>query len=368
MARFPACASKGCGSETTPRIVARLQSAWQEAVLIIGVFMRLFILLALASALCFADAGAQTPATPLDTQQAARQQISGLPPLELMMQQTAARLSAANASSELRGSGPYPAMMEGDLALPSATLYRPADLSRLGSRKLGVLIWGNGGCSNDGASARAHLAEIASHGYLVVAPGKALTGPTPMAAPAPEFMAVTISDMRAALDWALAENHRRGSPYYQRIDERAVAVSGHSCGAMLAILLAEDARVHAVIIHNSGVNPVIPDRAPLMMDMERLRGLHTPVLFVMGGRTDVLWQIGQNSYAAVTHVPAMLVSLDVGHGGTFDQPHGGEAARVAVEWLEWQLRGDRSAAHTFVGADCRLCTDSRWTVQRRGIQ
>jgi hypothetical protein len=43
--------------------------------------------------------------------------------------------------------------------------------------KLGVVAWGNGGCSDDGASSRFHLLEIASHGYLVIASGRILSGP-----------------------------------------------------------------------------------------------------------------------------------------------------------------------------------------------
>ena len=41
-----------------------------------------------------------------------------------------------------------------------------------------VLVWGNGACRADGASARQHLLEIASHAYLVIAPGKVRSGPT----------------------------------------------------------------------------------------------------------------------------------------------------------------------------------------------
>src|SRR5690606_40809158 len=61
-----------------------------------------------------------------------------------------------------RGSGPYPAVMEVDPTLARHVIYRPADLDRMGDRKLGVYVWGNGGCSDDGASVRNHLLEIAS--------------------------------------------------------------------------------------------------------------------------------------------------------------------------------------------------------------
>ena len=75
------------------------------------------------------------------------------------------------------GTGKYPALKEESPALPNHVIYRPADLSKLGDAKLGVLAWGNGGCAADGAGARLHLAEIASHGYLAIANGKILSGP-----------------------------------------------------------------------------------------------------------------------------------------------------------------------------------------------
>ena len=53
----------------------------------------------------------------------------------------------------------------------------PRTSTALGRTKLGVVAWGNGGCSDDAASSRFHLLEIASHGYLVVASGRILSGP-----------------------------------------------------------------------------------------------------------------------------------------------------------------------------------------------
>lgn len=333
---------------------------------------------AAAAVATFAAAAAQgaiaAPATPAQPQPGTPASEAPLKPMDqglrglaAMAQKAAERMNAMNATPAFSGSGPYPAMLEVDLALPGFSIYHPADLSRLGGRKLGVLIWGNGGCSNDGASAAAHLAEIASHGYLVIAPGKPLTAPFAVGAPAPLFMTTTIGDLRAALDWALAENGRAGSPYYQRIDPALVAVSGHSCGGMQAILLGQDPRVKAVVIHNSGINELLPDMPPLLMHRERLQGLHTPVLFVNGGKVDVAWPWDLQAFDDLTKVPVIVASHDTGHGGTFADPHGGANAQVATDWLEWQLRGDKQAAKTFVGPNCTLCVDPKWTVRKKGV-
>ena len=289
--------------------------------------------------------------------------------LSEITRQAVAKIQSANETSEVQGSGPYRACMETDLALPNATLYRPVNLSEMGQLKLGVVIWGNGGCSNDGASARKHLAEIASHGYLVIAPGKMLTGPIASEdGPAPMPMQITIDDTRHALAWALAENNRLGSLYYNRIDTEAVAASGHSCGGMLTVLLADDSRIKTTMIHNSGIFAVIPDQPPLVMHEQRLQGIRSPVIFIMGGKSDLAYALGDKAYQLIEDVPAAFASIEVGHGGTFDQSHGGKAAQVAVDWLEWQLRDDPKAAKSFMGDDCRLCRDSDWEFRIKGLR
>ncbi len=289
------------------------------------------------------------------------------------MARMAAARAAADALPDTPGSGPYPAMRTIEQGLPDHVVYLPRDPTGLGARKLGVLVWGNGGCSDDGASARQHLAEIASHGYVVIAPGGVLSGPgapprPAPSAPAPLGIKTDSAQVAAGIDWALAENDRSGSLLYHRIDPALVAVSGHSCGGLQALQIAADPRIHAVIIHNSGVftdggNPI----AGLKVDKGLLKTLHTPVLYVMGGTTDVAWPNGSDDYDKITVVPAMLVSHDTGHGGTFGLQNGGDNAQVAVAWLDWQLRGDAAAAHWFRGADCRLCTDKAWTVRKKGI-
>lgn len=296
-------------------------------------------------------------------------QFAGRAGFETMIDRAVADKAKADADPEIRGSGPYPAMSERDIAFPNATIYRPADLTRLGARKLGVVVWGNGGCTNDGASAYKYLAEVASHGYLIVAPGKPLTGPLAgQGAATPVPMTTSVPDLRAALDWALAENGRAGSPYYGRIDPRLVAASGHSCGAMQAIVVADDPRVKTLIVNSAGVQKAFPDRPLMAMSDDRLKGVRQPAIFFFGGESDIVWKYGQASFDQVPGRPAVLVSREYGHGLTMGQSHGGEIARLGVAWLEWQLRGNRAAAAPFLGADCGLCKDPAWTIRKKGLR
>ena len=64
------------------------------------------------------------------------------------------------------GSGPYKAIMATEPGLSAHVAYYPADLAQLGSKKMPVVIWGNGSCLYAGNRYRQFLTEIASHGYL----------------------------------------------------------------------------------------------------------------------------------------------------------------------------------------------------------
>jgi len=58
----------------------------------------------------------------------------------------------------------------------------------------------------------------------------------------------------------------------------------------------------------------------------------------------------------------------VGHGGTFLKPNGGVYAKVALAWLNWQLKGDKTAGAMFSGEKCGLCTEPYWKVTRKGMK
>lgn len=290
--------------------------------------------------------------------------------------QAAARI-AADAIPDTPGSGPYPAMRDVRPDLPDHIVFRPRDLDAVADRQLGVVLWGNGGCSADAASARFHLLEIASHGYVVIAPGRAYSGPNALTAPSREthsdgtFPPVQTlpADLLSGLGWILAENEREASPFHGRIDPHMVAVAGHSCGGLQAISVSADPRIATVIVHNSGVldpgafNPI----TGFSVAKEALNRIHTPILYILGGESDIAYPNGMDDFRRIDHVPVAVASVDVGHSATFREPNGGKVAPIAVQWLEWQLRGDEAASRWFVGKDCRLCRDPEWTYVAKGL-
>src|SRR5262245_17575796 len=277
--------------------------------------------------------------------------------------QAAERQRQQDATPDTRGTGRFPALKEVDPGFAEHVIYRPANFDALGAVKLGVYVFGNGGCTDDGASARLHLLEIASHGYLAIAPGRVYNGPgkteRPGSRPAPTGpggpAATVAAQLREAIDWALAENARKGSRYFGRIDPKAVAISGYSCGGVQALANAKDPRVATVVIMNSGIFNSGPTRmGGVEVGKEQLADLHTPTLYVLGGSTDIAYANGMDDFARIAHVPVAVANIDTGHGGTYWEPNGGAAAQVVVRWLDWRLRGDADAGRAFVGAKCGL--------------
>jgi hypothetical protein len=291
--------------------------------------------------------------------------------------QAEARRRRQDATPDTRGTGPYPATKETDPSLPDHVVYRPADLEALGNTKLGVYVFGNGGCTDDGASARLHLLEVASHGYLTIAPGAIYNGPgktdrPPRPAPADPTTAPAAThpeQLTEAIDWALAENARKGSRYFGRVDPDEIAISGYSCGGVQALTLAHDPRVATVVIMNSGLFKDGPTRmAGMLIETKTLlKDLHTPTLYILGGSSDIAYENGMDDFALIDHVPVAVANIDTGHGGTYWEPNGGAAAQVVVAWLDWRLRGNAEAGRVFLGKDCGLCVDPKWAFESKRL-
>ena len=147
---------------------------------------------------------------------------------------------------------------------------------------------------------------------------------------------------------------------------RRSRIRAGAAAAYQALQVAKDPRVKTLVIHNSGLlNSGPTTMTGASVGKEVLQTLHTPVIYIEGGPTDIAYENGMDDFKRISHVPAAIANLPVGHGGTFNEPNGGAAASVAVSWLNWQLRGDAQSAKRFVGEDCGLCKDSQWSLQRK---
>ncbi len=278
--------------------------------------------------------------------------------------------------------GPDAVVIEHDLGIPTHTVYRP---STLGSSKHPLVVWGEGGCAKNGLTFPEYLTEIASYGFVVVADGPpvlrdpsaqrggqgnpAQTNGPPNGARAgqgrgaPPAIKPDGTALIAAIDWMSKEVADRSSRFYQKVDTTHVAAMGMSCGGLMAYGASADPRVATVGIWNSGL---------IQPDEKIFAGLHSPVIIVNGGESDIAYANGKRDFETLpVRVPVFYgVYPSVGHGGTYNQDNGGAFGVAAVAWLKWQLMNDtsRTGKGYFVGAQCGLCTDTQWKTNSRSLR
>ena len=279
-------------------------------------------------------------------------------------QSTASPDKPTSRTIEDGGTGPHKALMLTETTLATHTVFRPKDLTVFGEKnKLPIIAWGNGACANSPWEHVNFLSEVSSYGFFVIA-----IGPMPQEGERGRGRS-TSSQLTDAINWAIAQNNDKSSPYYNKIDVSKIAVSGMSCGGLQTLEVAPDPRVTTAVIYNSGI---LPDAGSGMAGMpaltkDHLAKLHTPTLYVLGGEKDIAYNNGMDDYKRISHVPVFVANMDVGHGGTYGQPHGGEFAKLATAWYQWQLKGDKDAGKLFTGAPSGLSKNSGWRVEKKNI-
>ena len=265
------------------------------------------------------------------------------------------------------GQGPYKAIMKEEATLDAHTVFVPQDLKPFGKKNLlPVLVWGNGACTNSPWEHYKFLNEIASYGYIVLA-----TGYIPMEEKPYEGPMSTTQQQIESIDWIIAQNSDPKSPYYKKIDVKNICVAGMSCGGLQTLYNCADPRIKTLMICNSGLfkqsNRAQAVGGMPMPDKSKLNDIHSSIIYILGGKPDIAYENGMDDFQRISHVPACAANLPVGHGGTYRQPHGGEFSVVALNWLNWQLKGDRQSAKMFKGKDCGLSKREGWTIEKNAL-
>ncbi|WP_089927100.1 cellulose binding domain-containing protein [Lentzea albida] len=237
------------------------------------------------------------------------------------------------------------------------TVFRPANPQAVGA-PMPVLVFGNGACAhtNNSEVTRA-LTFIASKGVVVVDTGSVDGSPNgvPSGSPIPSLLT-------GAITWAEREQNRSGAPLSQRLDLTKVAAAGHSCGGLEALVAAQDSRVSAVVSLDSGF---FADGS-FGYSRAELARLHSPVLFMAGGPSDVANDNTRANYDLVT-VPAVLaVHPQAGHVGFITGSQMTEGMTTVVQFLDMVLNGNR-AARSYVLDPSGLASRYPWTVSKKNF-
>lgn len=172
--------------------------------------------------------------------------------------------------------------------------------------------------------------------------------------------------LKQALEWVIAQNADKNSPYYGKLDVDNIAAAGMSCGGLQALHMSGDARIKTILVMNSGYfgSDDSEDKASLATMKQK------SVIWILGGSTDIAWENGNDDFKRMSGtMPACLVSLDgIGHGGTYMQPNGGDYAKVAGAWLKWWLKGDKEAGTMFTGNEPGVGKMAGWSIERKNIK
>ena len=294
--------------------------------------------------------------------------ILSSPPLQALAAEAPAQPATTETASrtiEDGGTGPYKALMASDSTLATHTVFRPNNLTPFGAKeKLPIIAWGNGACANSPWEHVNFLSEIASHGFLLVA-----IGPMPADGQRGGGGTTKSALLTDAINWATAQNTNTTSQYFGKLDTTKIAVSGMSCGGLQTLEVATDPRITTAVICNSGILGAAGRGMGGMPNLtkDHLERLHTPIIYILGGHQDIAYTNGMDDFHRITKLPAFTANLDVGHGGTYSRPHGGDFAIVATAWLQWQLKDDKQAAKMFEGDPCGLVAMPGWTVEKKNI-
>ena len=312
------------------------------------------------------------------------------------------------------GSGPYKAIVVADESLPAFTVYRPVNMNAAveAQGKLPVILYANGACANSTVQMRFLLNDVASYGYIAVGIGPfdhedpnanwtnvlmrsypedkdnvVLSNGTRISKPTPEQTAAAQEEQRRrfsnqnntgtqasfrtypkqlleALDWLTDQNADPEGEYFHMIDIEHVVVMGQSCGGAQALSVAHDPRVSTVIALNSGFGAMSMQGG----SAKSLASLHTPVLYLIGGPTDIAYENAAGDFEAINHVPVVMINTRDGHNGTYYEKNGGPYAIVVRKWLDWQLKGKIGQSALFLDDEYFSLLHSDWTIARKNYQ
>jgi len=260
--------------------------------------------------------------------------------------------------------GPY-AITTGTVTDPAGSviydLFYPRHYTALGF-KSPIITWGNGTTGRP-AMVSTLLGHLASYGFTVIASTSGWTG--------------SGTQIDAAAHYLAAQDTATGSVFYQKLNVHKVAAVGHSQGAGGAVRAAtsDPALITTVLtfsLPNTFWARPNPGCSPRPNCVPNPAALTQPVFFISTyGPFDSFFAspATENAFYNSTTVHAALgIIRDSGgqiadHNSVENTAYGGNPAGelgYATAWLEYQLRGNATAAGAFTGAHPELVSNTNW--------
>jgi len=240
-------------------------------------------------------------------------------------------------------------------------LFYPSNYAALGF-KSPIVTWGNGTNGTPG-KVSTFLSHLASYGFTVIASTLPNTG--------------SGHEIDAAAHYLVAQDSAAGSVFQGHLDVNEVAAVGASQGATGAVRAAtnDPALIKTVLTFSlpnpfwAAPNPDCPTAADCTANPAALT---QPVFFISthgfwdsiiaSPVTETIFFLSTTVHAALGIIlnsdgkPADHASIQ----NTADGGNPGGFLGYATAWLEYQLRGNTTAAGAFTGAHPELVSNANW--------
>lgn len=142
------------------------------------------------------------------------------------------------------------------------------------------------------------------------------------------------------------------------VDIDKIAAAGHSCGGAQVLYNSKEPRLKTYLILNAGMGPMEMAGA----SKKNLKNLHSPIIYMTGGTSDVAYRNAEMDFNSIKSVPAVWAdNAKAGHGGTYNQPFGGSFAKMVLDWLDLQLKKDDKKSDYFKQTNTDIYPE--WTIK-----
>lgn len=197
-----------------------------------------------------------------------------------------------------------------------AWVIRPASLCSLGVAKHPIFIFGPG----SGSTAQPYqdiLTKLASHGFVIFSEQPSNSG----------------AEMKAGIDWLIAQNSNSSSPYYNKLDTTRIGAGGHSLGSVAAYGVASDSRITTTFHIDGG-----------SLDGSGASKLRKPTALVCGTADNLALGNTRTDYKNAT-VPIWYGEMNGVDHGTGPS----KSISALIAWCRWHLAGETERKSMFIG-------------------
>ncbi len=181
----------------------------------------------------------------------------------------------------------------------------------------------------------ASLAQLASHGYIVIAPQS-------YESVLDVFQTEALGhDQTSAYNYLTTQNSKASSIFYQHVQTTGYAAMGHSMGGAASISEASQNGAVKTVVTWAAQNMSIPVQAP-----DQIANVHVPVQLIAGTNDTTVSASTTNSIYNNGN-PAIELNNLVGatHLGFYDTGPAWQlnyARALSVQWLDLYMKGDQS--------------------------